>query len=176
MRISLPLPQPVHIASTHARSRSRQATPAQADAATPGPARGSHAARAEAPADEATPGPSRLQRRALLAVPLGSLLAPRALASGSPYDDVLPPVGVLNGCVTHARSCSRVAVLAHLLSGLTVQQQSLAAVPVDVQLREYELPQQRPVHGSLGCSARAQERQSCGGRDSGSCACSLSTG
>ena len=69
-----------------------------------------HATRAHASADAATPEPARLQRRALLAASLGGLFAPRALASGSPYDDVLPPIGVLNGCVPHA-PCKRASGL-----------------------------------------------------------------
>ena len=155
---------------------------------------GKHAARAQASADAATPGPARLHRRALLAASLGGLLAPRALAASSPYDDVLPPVGVLNGRVPNA-ACTR-ALWSHANA-----HQTLAVMPVNVQLRQHILSQQRPVHGSLGCrcaprygycgcclhalnacaihsasrSARAQERQSRCRRDRGGSARPLPT-
>ena len=62
----------------------------------------------QAPADAALRAP--LQRRVLLASfsgLLASRLAPQAHASGSPYDDVLPAVGVLNGCVVCQERASR---------------------------------------------------------------------
>ena len=108
-------------------------------------------ASAQARADAAAT-PERLRRRALLAS-LGGLLAarlaPPALASGSPYDDVLPDVGVLNGCVLRQVPLS--APPSH------ERPQPPADMPVHVQLRVDEQQEQRSVHLAVGGCAKPED-------------------
>jgi hypothetical protein len=156
MSTTLLLQQP---AATHAVPRCRRASRRAAAGA---------AARAQAPADTASP--ARLQRRALLAS-LGALLVsrppPQAHASGSPYDDVLPDVGVLNGCVRRHAGLAEAALTRGTPALTRGEAQALAVVPEHFQLRVDQQPQQRPVHRAVGGQPEPENREGGGGRDRG---------